>query len=188
MREGVTMIPVVLRKVMMSSAGFVILLENKDSGRILPIHIGPVEAQAILFAQRGVKKPRPLTHDLMKNLLQALGTRVEKVIIHDFRDPIFFAKLSLLCKSEHVVVDARPSDAIALAIRVGAPILVAPAVMDKAGLSAADLKKSPQMTKKRQRGDPMSGLKKALVKAVGEERYEDAAQLRDEIAKKLERK
>ncbi len=182
------MVPVVLKEVMMSRAGFVVLLAHEDSGRILPIHVGTAEAQAILFAQRGIKIPRPLTHDLMRNLLRALGTELVKVTVRDFRDTTFYATLTLDAHGRQLDVDARPSDSIALALRSGAPIFVAPAVMDEAGLSAAELEGTAMARKKESAHnvDPLTALREALDRAVGEERYEDAAQLRDEIAKRME--
>lgn len=178
----------------MSRAGFVVLLESEDGGRILPIHIGTPEAQAILFAQKGIRIPRPLTHDLLRNLLHVLGARLAKVVIHDLREHTFYAVLFLEFGGKVLQVDARPSDGIALAIRMKAPLFVAPLVMEQAGLSPADLvddthaavSDAKSSGKSTPVSDPVEHLRQALDVAVREERYEDAARIRDEIQKLTE--
>jgi bifunctional DNase/RNase len=96
------------------------------TGRQLPIWIGPFEAQAIALEMRGLPSPRPLTHDLMKQLVERLGGKLERVVIEDLRDGTYFATVHVAGpEGKHVAVDARPSDAIALALRLHGPILVA---------------------------------------------------------------
>jgi hypothetical protein len=90
----------------------------------LPILIGPFEATAIALALEGAAVPRPLSHDLMRNILESLGSNLEQVIIHDIRDSTFYAKLIVRTNGELQEIDARPSDGIALALRVQAPIFV----------------------------------------------------------------
>lgn len=108
-----------------------VLLREAHGERYLPIWIGAVEATAIAFAQQGVVPPRPLTHDLMKELLDALERPVQSVRITDLRDGVFYAVLDL---GEGVEVSARPSDAIALAMRTGAPIFGEEQVLEQAGI------------------------------------------------------
>ena len=110
----------------------IVLLKEKDGERYLPIWIGAVEATAIAFAQQGVTPPRPLTHDLLRDVLEATGQRLDEVRIVDMKDGVFFAQLVFDGGAE---VGARPSDSIALALRTGSRIVCAEAVLDEAGLA-----------------------------------------------------
>jgi uncharacterized protein len=114
----------------------IVLLREVDGDRYLPIWIGAVEATAIAYEQQGVKPTRPLTHDLMRDMLTALSTPLAAVEITDLRDSIYFA--DLLFSDGAIRVSGRPSDAIALALRVGAPIRCAEAVLDEAGIIIPD--------------------------------------------------
>jgi len=106
---------------------------GKGAPRELPIWIGPFEAQAIILEMRGASPSRPLTHDLMSSLVERLGAKLDKVVIDDMRDDTYFAKLHLQAADGHpVVVDARPSDAIALALRLHGQVLVSEELFDKA--------------------------------------------------------
>jgi uncharacterized protein len=113
----------------------VVLLREEDGTRYLPIWIGAVEASAIAFQQQGIESARPLTHDLLRDVVHALGARLEAVHITELRDDIFYAELRL---SGGVTVSARPSDAIALALRCDAEILGADAVLDAVGVEIPD--------------------------------------------------
>lgn len=110
-----------------------VLLRELDGGRYLPIWIGAVEASAIAYAQQGTVTARPLTHELMQHIVEALGDELNEVQIIDVRDGIFYANLVFASGSE---VEARPSDSIALALRSGARILCAEDVLDEAGILA----------------------------------------------------
>jgi len=110
----------------------IVLLREVTGERYLPIWIGAVEATAIAFAQQGVVPPRPLTHDLMKDLLEALGQELTEVQITDMKDGVFYANLVL---GSGVEVGARPSDSIALALRTGSRIMCAEEVLDEVGLA-----------------------------------------------------
>ncbi len=112
----------------------IVLLRERDGARYLPIWIGPAEATAIATALEGVKPPRPLTHDLMRSVIDALGGLAVKVVITEMRDSIFYADLSLDVSGKVVEVSSRPSDAIALAVRTGTPIYAAPLVLEEAGV------------------------------------------------------
>ncbi len=119
-------------RVEMPSNQPIVLLREITGERYLPIWIGAVEATAIAFAQQGVTPPRPLTHDLMKDVLEATGQRLDEVRIVDMQDGVFFAQLVFDGGAE---VGARPSDSIALALRTGSRIVCAEAVLDEAGLA-----------------------------------------------------
>lgn len=113
----------------------VVLLREEDGVRYLPIWIGAVEASAIAFQQQGVQTVRPLTHDLLRDVITALGVRLESVHITEMRDDIFYAELSF---SDGIKVSARPSDAIALALRCEVAILGTDSVLDAAGIEIPD--------------------------------------------------
>ena len=110
----------------------IVLLREVAGDRYLPIWIGAVEATAIAFAQQGVTPPRPLTHDLLKDVLEATGNELTEVRIVEMKDGVFFAELAF---GSGVEVSARPSDSIALALRTGTRIVCAEAVLDEVGLA-----------------------------------------------------
>jgi bifunctional DNase/RNase len=112
----------------------VVVLRDLETGNVLPIWIGLLEANAIVFALEGTELPRPMTHDLMKSILHATGTRLLSVEIADIRESTYFALLHLEGNGESVRVDARPSDAIALALRCGARILVSETVLAQSSI------------------------------------------------------
>lgn len=112
----------------------VLLLEELGGGkRTLPIYIGPAEAQAIAYALQGVVTSRPMTHDLMRDLLADLGASVECVVITELRDGTFYAEIRMTCNGQRHTVSARPSDAVALAVRVEATIYADDALVDAEG-------------------------------------------------------
>jgi uncharacterized protein len=116
----------------------IVLLKEQEGTRYLPIWIGANEATAIATAMEGVTPPRPLTHDLMRSVIDAVGALAVRVVITEMRDSIFFADLSLDVSGKEVNVSSRPSDAIALAVRTGTPVLAAPAVLEEAGVHFED--------------------------------------------------
>ena len=109
----------------------IIILEDLRSERVLPIWIGVFEANAIALTMENVPTPRPMTHDLMKNLLFRLGIAVERVVVTDVRNNTFYAAIHCRSGDDAVVFDSRPSDAIALALRTGSPIFVDDEVVRK---------------------------------------------------------
>ena len=109
----------------------IIILKDMDEKSALPIWIGLIEASAIATELEKIKLARPMTHDLLKNILQALSVRVERVEVNDLADNTFYARIHLTSGDREHVIDSRPSDAIALALRVGAPIYVDRSVIDK---------------------------------------------------------
>jgi bifunctional DNase/RNase len=110
----------------------IIILRDQDGQRVLPIWVGVFEANAIALQIENIQTPRPMTHDLLKNVIQDLQAAVERVVVCDLKDNTFFALIHLQTAVGPVAVDARPSDAIALALRTRAPILVEEAVIDNA--------------------------------------------------------
>ncbi|MDO9541872.1 MAG: DUF151 domain-containing protein, partial [Kiritimatiellia bacterium] len=139
-------------------------------------------AQAIAFVLEKVRPPRPLTHDLIKNLMDNLECRIKRIEICDLRDNTFYAKLFLEWNGMETELDSRPSDAIALAMRFSAPIYVADEVMEATGVIIKDEESALQKDKEPKKEiSPAEALKQRLDRAVAEERYEDAAKLRDEL-------
>jgi len=112
----------------------VVILREKDADRYLPIWIGPAEADAIAVRLQDVAVARPLTHDLLRNMIETLGGRVAYILVSDLSNDTFFARIVLDLHGETVEVDSRPSDAIALAVRVDVPIYADEAVLDRAGV------------------------------------------------------
>ncbi len=122
-------------RVEMPSNQPIVLLKEIGGVRYLPIWVGAVEATSIAFAQQGVQPPRPLTHDLMKDLLAALNVGIDSVNLTELRDGVFYSMINL---GGGVSVSARPSDAIALALRTGAPILGSEELLAAAGIEIPD--------------------------------------------------
>lgn len=112
----------------------VIIFREKDGTRFLPVVIGVAEVNAIKMKLSGVKPPRPLTHDLLIQTVEQLGAKLDKVVIDKLQNNTFYAKLFLKRNGEEVVVDARPSDSVALALRADAPVYVSEEVMGAAGI------------------------------------------------------
>jgi bifunctional DNase/RNase len=113
-----------------------VLREAEGQGRVLPIFIGGPEATAIAFALEEVETPRPMTHDLMKDLLDEVGATIERIVVTELREATFFAEIILSIAGEVHSVSARPSDAVALAVRYGAPVFAEEGVLEVAGRSA----------------------------------------------------
>lgn len=170
-----------------SGGAFALILREVNGNRRLPIIIGGAEAQSIALEMEGIKPPRPLTHDLMKNIISAFGGELADVVIDDLRDGTFYAKLNF----DNQAIDSRPSDAIALAVRYGAQIFVASAVMDEASFVPEDANEdessaTPPPSAKRQafsKAQRLDQLRQQLQEALERENYEQAAQFRDEIRK-----
>ena len=112
----------------------VVLLQEREGARTLPIFIGPAEARAIALALEGVETERPMTHDLIKDLLEALGARLARIVVTELRDTTYFAEMHLDAGDRQVVVSSRPSDAIAVAVRTGTPLFVSDELLESEGL------------------------------------------------------
>jgi bifunctional DNase/RNase len=116
----------------------VVLLRELGGERVLPILVGPAEATAIALELQGVRPPRPMTHDLIKRLIVGLGAEVRRVVISDLREDTYFAELEVRRGDEVVRLDARPSDSIAIALRLGAPIFLSDELFDRRARSAGE--------------------------------------------------
>ena len=116
----------------------IVLLREREGERFLPIWIGAVEATAIAFALQGIVTPRPMTHDLLKNVIEQLNVRVDRIVITELKDSTFYAVIELLHNGARIEVSSRPSDAIALAVRTNVPIFGAQEVLDEASILIRD--------------------------------------------------
>jgi bifunctional DNase/RNase len=112
----------------------VVILKEKIADRYLPIWIGPAEADAIAVKLQEVSVPRPLTHDLLRSVIDVLGASIDSIIVSELKNDTFYAKIILNVDGKQMEVDSRPSDALALAVRVGVPIFADDMVLDKAGI------------------------------------------------------
>ena len=112
----------------------IVLLKEQEGERYLPIWSGTTEAPAIAFALQGVVTPRPMTHDLMKNILDELAINVSRILITELRDGTFYATIEMAQNGSALQISSRPSDAIALAVRLGVPIYAHEAVLDEASI------------------------------------------------------
>jgi bifunctional DNase/RNase len=110
----------------------IVILKDKDGERVLPIWVGIFEANAIALQIENIATPRPMTHDLLRNIITDLDGRVDRVVVSDLKENTFYAIVHLTVRGERIAVDARPSDAIALALRTRAPILVEETVIENA--------------------------------------------------------
>lgn len=143
------MVPVAIHSVQVSlmSHHRVVILKDlqAEEERLLPIWIGPFEADAITIQLQGQTAARPLTHDLLKSVIGALGATISHVVVNDLDEGTFYARVVLLRDGEELEVDARPSDAVALAVRVQAPIFVEESVLDRAAISPSpDISTGPK--------------------------------------------
>ncbi len=116
----------------------VVILKDPLSGRYLPIFIGPCEAEAIAMKLQNVNLERPMTHDLLKSLIAELGGEVQHIVVNDLRNDTFYAQIVIDQDGQTREIDSRPSDAIALSVRLDVPIYVAKTVMDRAGITAEE--------------------------------------------------
>ncbi len=127
-----------VRVEMPTNAPMMLLRERTEHGRIVPIYIGAPEATAIALALDGVGTPRPMTHDLLRNVLEELSVDMERVVVTALKDKTFFAEIHLIHAGQSHVISSRPSDAIALAVRTGTPIYADEAVVEEVGYRESD--------------------------------------------------
>lgn len=132
-------------KLTMHNSQYVVMLKEKEAERYLPIFIGPAEANAIAIKLRGEALPRPLTHDLLRNIVEMLGASVNSIRISDLMNDTFYAKIILNVEEGQMEIDARPSDALALAVRVEVPIYAEESVLEKAGISLDKVEEAEKM-------------------------------------------
>lgn len=178
-----------------SGGAYALVLGEVNGNRRLPIIIGAFEAQSIALELEKIQPPRPMTHDLIRDLFNAVGADVTDIVIDELREGTFFAKIRYTIAGAAGQLDARPSDAVALAVRVEAPIFVDAAVLDEAGIPTDDAVEdeddagadsSIPTGSEPEPSAPKSALEKLeddLQKAITEEDYERAARLRDDISR-----
>lgn len=188
------------------SGAYALVLSEEDGNRRIPIIVGGFEAQAIAIELEGLAPPRPLTHDLFRNFANSYGIRIVEVNIHKLEDGVFFA--NILCDNgdTRITLDARTSDAIALALRFQCPIYTTEEIVEKAGIvldfekgspfepesGIKESKKPASQQKKNPSGKAsenlsqksMDELKKMLADAIGNEDYEKAAEIKEEITRR----
>ena len=167
---------------------YTIILKELDGTRALPITIGAFEAQSIALELEGVTPIRPMAHDLIKTLIYSTNIILTEVLLCDFKDGVFFSRL--VFDEEVFEIDCRPSDAIAIALRCNAPVYVSEDILEEVGLeSQLEISATSDAMKKVSSIAPKSkidALEHRLEKAIQDEDYEVAAQIRDEIKKFLE--
>lgn len=134
----------------------IVLLRERDGFRYLPIWIGAVEATSIAYAMEGVVPDRPMTHDLLRNVTQALGAEVKQVLVTELRDSVYFADLVLASEEGDVKISSRPSDAIALAARTGAEVFATLEVLEDAGIEIEEEDEETEIEKFREFLDDIS--------------------------------
>ena len=172
-----------------TGGAYAILLKEIEGTRRLPIIIGAFEAQAIALEMEGIKPPRPLTHDLLKTMVDNLGANVVEIVVSELKENTFYAKIILEASGLTNEIDARPSDAIALAVRTYAPIFVNELVMSAAafipsdetdipGIETSDLESDKRPLSKEAQ---LAALQDKLREALENEEFERAAKLRDDI-------
>ena len=184
------------------SGAYALVLSEEEGNRRIPIIVGGFEAQAIAIELEGLAPPRPLTHDLFKNFAESYGIKLIEVNIHKLEDGVFFA--NILCDNggQRIILDARTSDAIALALRFSCPIFTTDEIVEKAGIvldfekgtdfdtpAPAGDKEPDEKVEKSKKGNPpldlskksMDELRSMLAESVSKEDYEKASEIRDEI-------
>ena len=173
-----------------TGGAYAILLKEVSGTRRLPIIIGAFEAQAIALEIEGIKPPRPLTHDLLKNIIDNLGAVIIEVIVDELKENTFYAKIILDISAITNEIDSRPSDAIALAVRAHAPIYVAESVMQAAAFIPSEETEKNADEKPidfeeenvpKTKEAKLAALQNMLREAIDAEEYERAAKLRDDI-------
>lgn len=172
-----------------TGGAYAIVLKEIEGVRRLPIIIGSFEAQAIALEIEGIKPPRPLTHDLLKQVIDNLGGTVVEVVVSELRENTFYAKIILEISGLTNEIDARPSDAIALAVRTQSPIYVAETVLESAGFVPSE-ENERELTRQSETVDEavlkskearIAALQNKLREALEAEDYERAAKIRDDI-------
>lgn len=175
-----------------TNGAYALILYELEGKRKLPIIIGGFEAQAIALKLENIKPPRPFTHDLFKNIADAFHLHVNEIIIDELHNETFYAKVVCEVNGEVHEIDARPSDAIAIAVRFNAPLFVTEEIMNEAGIKEEQKEEGeeeiPGEAEERAAGllDPhvlLDEMQSALNDAINNENYEEAARLRDEISR-----
>lgn len=194
--EKIELYIVTLTHSVTQSSNYAVVMGEVDGNRRLPIVIGGFEAQAIAVAMEGMVPSRPLTHDLLKNTLDTFEIEVTEILINNLVEGVFHARIVCMQHGREFEIDSRTSDAIAMAVRYGCPIFTYDFILDAAGVRIEDPLpgeseevKQEEKPKRRRRGYSeysLDDLTAMLEKVLGEEDYEKAAKIRDEINKRKE--
>jgi len=176
-----------------TNGAYALILYELEGKRKLPIIIGGFEAQAIALKLENIKPPRPFTHDLFKNIADAFHLHVNEIIIDELHNETFYAKVVCEVNGEVHEIDARPSDAIAIAVRFNAPLFVTEEIMNEAGIKEEQKEEGEEDGIPLETEESVAGLlnpealldelQAALNDAISNENYEEAARLRDEISR-----
>jgi hypothetical protein len=169
-----------------SGGAFALILKETNGNRRLPIIIGAFEAQAIAIELENIKPPRPLTHDLMKSIIENMSSTISEVIISELKEGTFYAKIVLDTLTGTIEIDSRPSDAIAIGVRFGAPIFVDEDILREAGFEPEQEMEPEQegvkpIKKHLTKEESLKKLQNDLDEAIKNEDYEKAIKIRDEI-------
>jgi len=162
--------------------GNAVLIRPANAEVAVPIFIGQLEAQSILIGLGNVPMPRPNTHDLLLSVIAMMDAALEKIEIVALKDGIFYAQLTMKQNDKSFIIDSRPSDSIALAVRAKCPIFIADSVVDEAGIPLTSITEEDKATHLSDTQIEKLQLEKDLEKAVEEENYEEAARIRDRLA------
>ncbi|HAW79120.1 MAG TPA: hypothetical protein DEO59_04520 [Balneola sp.] len=173
-----------------SGGAYALILSEVGGNKRLPIIIGSFEAQAIALELENIKPPRPMTHDLLKNLVLSFNTEIKYIFVNELLEGTFYAQVVMQRDGDVVELDARPSDAIALAVRFGSDIYVAESVLNEAGISTEPESSTLEEALNIEIEEPvkkslskLEELSEALKEAIESENYEKAAKIRDTIQK-----
>lgn len=194
--EKIELYIVTLTHSVTQSSNYAVVMGEVEGNRRLPIVIGGFEAQAIAVAMEGMVPSRPLTHDLLKNILDTFEIEVSEILINNLVEGVFHARIVCTQHGREFEIDSRTSDAIAMAVRYGCPIFTYDFILDAAGVrieeplpGESEEAKEETKPKRRRRGYAeytLDDLTAMLDKVIGEEDYEKAAKIRDEINKRKE--
>lgn len=173
------------------SGAYALLLAEVDGPYRIPIVVGLAEAQAIAMRLENIIPPRPMSHDLMVSMMHAYGISLDEVFIYKFKDGVFMSELKLNDGERHISLDSRASDAVALALRTGAPIFTTPEIVDKTGIimETKDGENAPiaHQAHKPLEEQPIEVLQRRLAKYVEDEEYERAAEIQKIIKARTHR-
>ncbi|HNT92826.1 MAG: bifunctional nuclease family protein [Bacteroidales bacterium] len=178
------------------SGAYALILAEENGERRIPIIIGGFEAQAIVIKLENLEPPRPLTHDLFRSFAQACGVTVEQVLINKLREGIFYSEILCTDGEKRFRIDSRTSDAVALALRFECPIFIEPQILNEAGIvmsttTEEEQKKTPEPAQEKKKAAAseygmysVEELNDLLAEAIAREDYEQAAAIRDEMARR----